>query len=102
VRVSLTSNFSKSTYTVSYLGIVHNCTKSEIKSAVSRLGSELQKWCFVSIQRKLCCKTAGTQSAMNGCALCKNFWEDGRRALDAWSVVVRGGEMPDFGRKLNY
>ena len=35
-------------------------------------------------------------------ALCKNFWEDGRRQLDKWSASVRGGEIPDFGHNLNY
>jgi hypothetical protein len=33
-------------------------------------------------------------------ALCKNFWEDGRRQLDEWSAIVRGGEIPNFGRSL--
>lgn len=35
-------------------------------------------------------------------ALCRNFWEDGRRQLDEWSAAVRGGEIPDFSRNLNY
>ena len=35
-------------------------------------------------------------------ALCKNFWEDGRRQLDEWSVAVHGGEIPDFGRNLSH
>jgi hypothetical protein len=35
-------------------------------------------------------------------ALCKNFWEDGRRQLDEWSVTVRGGGIPDFGPNLSY
>ena len=33
-------------------------------------------------------------------ALCKSFWEDGRRQLDQWSAAVRGGEIPDFSRNL--
>jgi hypothetical protein len=35
-------------------------------------------------------------------ALCKNFWEDGRRQLDEWSAAVRRGEIPDFGHNLRY
>ena len=35
-------------------------------------------------------------------ALCKNFWEDGRRQLDQWSAAVRGGEIPNFGGNLRY
>lgn len=35
-------------------------------------------------------------------ALCRKFWEDGRRQLDEWSAAVRRGEVPNFGPSLRY
>ena len=34
--------------------------------------------------------------------LCSKFWEMGNDRLDEWSVLVRGGRIPDFGANLKY
>ena len=34
--------------------------------------------------------------------LCSQFWERGKDSLDKWSVLVRGGRIPDFGANLYY
>jgi len=33
--------------------------------------------------------------------LCSNFWKMGKDRLHKWSVVVKDGKIPDFGRSLN-
>jgi hypothetical protein len=35
-------------------------------------------------------------------ALCRSFWKLGQQKLDAWTAMVKGGGMPDFGANLVY
>jgi hypothetical protein len=34
--------------------------------------------------------------------LCSRFWTSGAEKLKAWTAVVRGGGIPDFGANLDY
>ena len=33
--------------------------------------------------------------------LCSKFWKSGKDRLHKWSVLVKGGTIPDFGHNLN-